>query len=171
MLKTLFLLLFTLFLSCNTKNEDNDLKHWTYKIESKLKPSNDSIKPIGRIEFWRTKPVEDKQREGIYKKEWIPSIEFKIYKLSDFKYCERKSNQTKIISSCTGAGVGGDLIAVKSHIFLNNSVCVNCIKEDTDFCRPTVIKLLSALDLTENSTLEEIDKKIGMKIKRTKKSQ
>jgi hypothetical protein len=166
--KILFIILTTLLFSCNSEPDNNTLKHWTYKFDADFEKLNDSIKPIGQIEFWRTKSVNDKQRQEVYEERWFPSMEFEIYNISNLKYCEELSKRTKILSSCVETGVGGDLIIVKNYIFLNRSVCINCVGTDNgiDFCRPIANKILSELDLTKNSTLKEVDKEIGKKIKR-----
>ena len=167
--KTLFIL-FTLFLfSCDTEPDISNPKHWTYEIEYEIE-SSDSIKPIGRIEFQRTKSIKDKLREDTYYEKWYPSMAFDIYKISDLKYCKEISRKLKMFSSCLDSHLGGDLIVNNNYIFYNNSGCLNCAgsENEIDYCRPVTNKILSELNLTEASSLKDIDRIIGMKIKRKK---
>ncbi|MFI1770274.1 hypothetical protein [Thalassobellus citreus] len=166
--KILFIILTTLLLSCNTKSDNNSQKHWAYKIDYDFEKRNDSVKSIGLIQFLRTKSIKDKKREEIYNEDWIPAIQYEIFNISDFEFCEQASLRTKRLASCLPPNVGGDLIVVQNYIFLNRSVCLNCIgtENKVDYCRPIVNKVLSDLDLTKTNNLMEIDKEIGMKIKR-----
>ena len=164
--KILFILLTLFLFSCNSEPEINNPKHWTFELEYEVE-SKDSIKPIGRIEFRRTKSIKDKLREETYNENWYPSMVFDIYDISDLKYCEEISKKLKIFSSCLDSHLGGDLIINNSYIFYNNSGCLNCAgsENDIDYCRPVTNKILSELELTENSTLKDIEREIGKKIK------
>jgi len=166
--KILFILITIFLFSCDTKPDINNLKHWTYEIDYEIE-NNDSIKPIGRIKFLRTKSIKDSLRREVYNEPWYPSMSFGIYNISDLKYCEENSRRTKFFSSCVDPNVGGDLIINQNYIFLNNVVCLNCIgtENEIDFCRPITNKILSELNLTTSSTLKDIDREIGIKIKRT----
>ncbi|WP_452227658.1 hypothetical protein [Lacinutrix sp. MEBiC02404] len=166
--KILFFLLTTLLLSCNSESDINEIKYWTYKIDYDFKDTRNTLKPIGQIEFLRTKSIPDKLRKEVYNEPWFPAIDFEIYNLSDLKYCEEVSKKTKFTSSCVDESIGGDIIIVGNYIFINTWACVNCVgtKNGTDFCRPILNNILSKLNLTESSTLKDIDKEIGMKIKR-----
>ncbi len=126
-----------IFFSCDSESDINNLKHWTYKIEYEIE-NNDSIKPFGRIEFRRTKSLEDKLREGIYNEPWFPSLAFDIYNISDMKSCEEISKKMIVLSSCLDAHLEGDLIINHNYIFYNNSGCLNCAGSENgiDFCRP-----------------------------------
>ncbi len=165
--KILFILLTLLLFSCDSKPDINNPKHWTYEIDYEIE-NMDSIKPIGRIEFRRTKSIKDKLREDTYNENWYPSMAFDIYSISDLKYCEEISRKMIMFSSCLDSHLGGDLIINKSYIFYNNSGCLNCAgsENDIDYCRPVTNKILSELNLTENSTLKDLEKEIGKKLKR-----
>lgn len=165
--KILFILFVLFLVSCDSEPDINNPKHWTYEIQYKIE-SNDSIKPIGRIEFRRTKSIKDKLREEAYNESWHPSMAFNIYSISDLKYCEEISRKMIMFSSCVDSHLGGDLIINESYVFYNNSGCLNCSgsENDIDYCRPVTNKILSELNLTKSSTLKDIDKEIAMKLKR-----
>ena len=167
--KNLFILLTIFLFSCNTKPDINNTKYWTYEIDYETE-SKDSIKPIGRIEFRRTKSIKDKLREETYNENWYPSMAFDIYNISDLKYCEEISKKLKMFSSCLDSHLGGDLIVNHNYIFYNNSGCLNCAgsENEIDYCRPITNKILSELELNENSNLKDLEKEIGKKIKQTK---
>ncbi len=166
--KILFILLTLFLFSCNSKPDINNPNHWTYEIDYKTE-SKDSIKPIGRIEFRRTKSIKDKLREDTDNENWYPSMAFDIYSISDLKYCEKISRKMIMFSPCRDSpDIGGDLIINENYIFYNNSGCLNCAESENgiDYCRPVTNKILSELELTENSNLKEIEKEIEKKIKR-----
>ena len=168
MQKILFILLILFLFSCDSEPEINNPKHWTYEFEFEIE-SQDSIKPIGRIEFRRTKSIKDQLREDTYNERWYPSMTFDVYNISDLKYCEELSRKLRMFSSCLDSHLGGDLIVNSGYIFYNYSGCLNCTGSENgvDYCRPIVIKTLSELNLTKDSTLKDIDREIGIKIKRT----
>jgi hypothetical protein len=151
----------------NTVQTDS-LKYWTYSIDYEFKRPNDSIKPVGQIKFWRTESIDDKKSQEVYGRPWTPSIDFDIYNITDLEFCERIQININRASSCLPPNVGGDLIIIQNYVLINRWVCVNCIRFDNgiDYCRPTLNKVLSELNLTENSSLNGIDKAIGTKIKR-----
>ncbi len=53
-----FILLFLLIFSCNTKPDINNLNYWTYEVNYEVE-ERDSVNPIGRIFFSRTKSIKD----------------------------------------------------------------------------------------------------------------
>jgi len=169
MSKTLFILLTLCLFSCDSKPDINNPKHWSYKIDYEIE-NKDSIKPIGRIEFQRTKSIKDRLREETYNENWYPAMGFNIYNISNLKYFEEVSRKLKKLSSCLDSHQGGDLIINNSYIFYNDSHCLDCThsENDIDFCRPVTNKILSELNLTVNSTLKDIENEIGLKIKLTK---
>ncbi|OAD92574.1 hypothetical protein A7A78_01315 [Aequorivita soesokkakensis] len=149
--------------------QTDSLKFWTYSIDYEFEKPNDSIKPVAKIKFWRTESINDKKSQKIYGKPWTPSIDFEIYNINDLEFCKESSYLTKVRSSCVKPNVGGDLIIIQNYVLVNKSVCLNCIRYDNgiDYCRPTLDKILSELNLAENSSLSGIDKAIGTKIERT----
>lgn len=148
--------------------QTDSLKFWTYTIDYEFDKPNDSIKPVGKIKFWRTESINDKKSQEVYGRTWTPSIDFDIYNIDDLEFCERIKININRASSCLPPNVGGDLIIIQNYILINRWVCVNCIRYDNgiDYCRPTLNKILSELKLAENSSLSGIDKAIGLKIKR-----
>ncbi|MGH1383150.1 hypothetical protein [Kordia sp.] len=178
----ILLLISFLQLSCNQTSADtkkplsdteekesraNNLKDWTYHITYDVEKTTDSIQPIAEIEFKRTKVIEDKKRESIHIKEWLPSMEFNIYKIQDLQFCKQKSDFAKRASSCSSPNQGGDLIVVQNFVLLNYSVCTNCISfdDEMDYCRPFIKEILSDLNLNNSSTLKDLKKAIDKKIK------
>ncbi len=149
--------------------QTDSLKYWTYSIDYEFKRPNDSIKPVGQIKFWRTKSIDDKKSQEIYGKPWTPSIDFDIYNITDLTFCVQAQININTASSCLPPNVGGDLFIIRNYVLINRWVCVNCIRYDNgiDYCRPTLNKILSELELTENTSLREIDKAIRMKIQRS----
>jgi len=168
--KILFILLTLFLLSCDSKSNIDNLKQWTYEIDSEYEPTitplNDTIKPIGLIKFIRTESIKDKQREEIYLEDWFPSIYFEIYDITELEHCKKISKTIKMFSSCEKANVGGDLILVKNYVFVNRGHCLNCVQSEneTDYCRPILDKIFSNLNLNGSRDLREINEKIGMKI-------
>lgn len=150
--------------------QTDSLKFWTYSIDYEFKRPQDSIKPVGQIRFWRTESIDDKKSQEVYGRPWKPSIDFDIYNIADLEFCKRAKININKASSCLPPNVGGDLIIIQNYVLINRWVCLNCIRYDNgiDYCRPTLNKILSELNLTENSSLSEIDEAIGLKIKRTK---
>ena len=143
------------------------LSLWSFKINRKYRIKKNKIQPIGKIEFWRIKPLEDKQRKEIYGKDWTPSFEFEIYKITELEFCKKRSLNTRLISSCYN--FGGDLLIIGNFIFLNNQVCDNCKKWDNgiDYCRPLINKILSRIVIDDNNSLKEIENKIREEINKT----
>ena len=164
-----FILLFLLIFSCNTKPDINNLNYWTYEVNYEVE-ERDSVNPIGRIFFSRTKSIKDELREDIYDESWYPSMSFEIYNISDLNYCEEVSNKMRTFSSCMNAHLGGDLIINKKYVFYNNSGCLNCVdsENEIDFCRPVTNKILIELNLSDNSTLDDLEREIQKKVKRVK---
>ena len=108
------------------------LNLWSYKLDTTFKgKENDSIKPIGMITFWRTKPIDDSISKSIYHQLWTPYITFAIFNLSDTNYCFQKSTRTRYFSSCVPPQVGGDIIIVNKFVFINGNVCLSCQRYDT----------------------------------------
>jgi hypothetical protein len=149
--------------------QTDSLKFWTYSIDYEFNRPNDSIKPVGQIKFWRTKSIDDKKNLEIYGRPWTPSIDFDIYNITDLPFCVQAHININTASSCLSPNVGGDLFIIQNYVLINRWVCVNCIRYDNgiDYCRPTLNKILSELELTENSSLREFDKAIIMKIQRS----
>lgn len=149
----------------------DSLEFWSYTLHTYSKTKSD--KSIGRITFSRIKPVNDSgaqevvflgKRVGVYCEKYLPNISYYIYDLADSVECKRFSRRTKIFSSCLGPSVGGDLVKVGPYIFLNRDVCVECVgsQPDIDYCRPTVNKILTNVNLFKTKTLEEFVQQFGI---------
>lgn len=146
------------------KIDTESLKHWSYEIDYEFEAHTDTVDALGQIRFKRTESIIDTLHEKVYKKPWFPSIDFEIYDISDINHAKRMSSRVKLLSSCLGANVGGDLIIIDNYIFVNTSVCINCIENESeiDFCRPIIDKIFSRLVLKENENLENIGDAIGL---------
>lgn len=142
----------------------DSLEFWSYTLHTYSKTKAD--KSIGRIKFFRLKPVNDNGTQEVFflgkrvvvqYEKYLPNISYYIYDLADSVECKRLSLHTKFFSSCLGPSVGGDLVKVGPYIFLNRDVCVECegSQPNVDFCRPIVNKILTNVNLFKTNTLEE----------------
>lgn len=134
------------------------LKLWSYRLDTTYKGTErDSFKPIGRLTFWRTKPIDDGS-ERLYNKFWTPRITFEIFTIAELTYCRKQSNQTRFLSSCVPPQVGGDIIVVGKFVLLNRDVCLSCQRNDTkaDYCRPVLNYIFSGLDQSKITNLLSI---------------
>jgi hypothetical protein len=135
------------------------LNLWNYKLDTAYKGrKRDSLKALGGLIFWRTKPVDDKISKGPNSQPWTPHFTFEIYNLADSDFCYKKSNHVRLYSSCVPPNVGGDMIIIDKFIFINSSVCVSCARYDTkvDYCRPVIRYIFSKIDKTKITTLESL---------------
>jgi hypothetical protein len=82
------------YLKINFDNIDT-LSLWNFKIDYKYRIKKSKIQPIGKIEFWRTKPLKDDESRKIYGKDWTPSFEFEIYKITELEFCKKRSLNTR----------------------------------------------------------------------------
>jgi len=143
------------------------LSNWNYDITLFLKNIDSAtiIKLVGEITFFRTKPLFDSISRCIYGIDWTPSINFKIYNITDSAKCFERSEFTRHTSSCVPPAVGGDIFIVGKFIFLNNSVCLHCYKYDNevDYCRPIIKNIFSKVRLDKVSNLKEITQQFGIK--------
>ena len=135
------------------------LQYWNYYLDTKNhNTTKDSIKSIGRLVIWRTKPIDDGIIKKLYGKLWTPNYVFNIYKKTDSIFCLRKAISARIFSSCVPPEVGGDIIAAGEFIFLNDDVCISCQHYTTqvDFCRPVINYLFSRVNHTKVTTLQSL---------------
>lgn len=135
------------------------LQYWNYFLDTThINETNDSIKPIGQLVIWRTKPIDDGISKKLYGKLWTPNYVFNIYKKVNWDYCLRKAISARIFSSCVPPEVGGDIIAAGNFIFLNDNVCLSCQHFTTkiDLCRPVINYLFSRVDQTRVTTLQSL---------------
>jgi hypothetical protein len=143
------------------------LANWNYNLIlfSENWGSDTILKPVGEITFFRTKALFDSISRRVYGIDWTPSIDFKIYNITDSARCLERSEFTRHISSCVPPAVGGDIFVVGNFIFLNNSVCLHCYKydNDVDYCRPTIKNIFSKVRLDKVSNLREITQQFGIK--------
>lgn len=163
--KFLLIICTILILGCNQEPNKITIKDWSYKITYDISTA-DSIKPLGIIDFKLQKPINDKLRKDIYEKPLLPSISYTIYDASNVEFCNEMILNTKLYSSCSEPYVGGTMVINKKFIFLNTSLCLlNCFGSDTiDYCRPTIDKFLSQLDLTHITDVKELNEIIKQKI-------
>lgn len=132
---------------------------WNYILDTTYHgKKTDSIKAIGRLIFWRTKPFYDSINIKLYDQPWTPYITFDIFLNTDSSYCYKISESTHLFSSCVPPDVGGDIIIIGKFLFLNHSVCLSCQRYDTkvDYCRPIVNYVFSKVDRTKITTLQSL---------------
>ena len=132
---------------------------WNYLLDTAYHGKDtDSIKPVGELIFWRTKPIYDSISKYVYKQLWMPYIIFDIFSISDTSYCYDRSTRTRYYSSCVAPNVGGDIIIIDKYLFLNHSVCLNCQQYDTkvDYCRPIINYVFSNIDRTKVTTIQSL---------------
>lgn len=140
-------------------NKIDTLNRWNYIFSDKNKSKpGDSVQLLGKVTFYRVKPLYDSTSLRIYNRNWSPSITYYIYNLSDSAYCYKESLQTKILSSCVPPDVGGNHFIIGKYIFVNFDVCLNCSKPDDrkEYCRPLVGYVISKIDKNKTATLKDI---------------
>jgi hypothetical protein len=143
----------------------DSIELWNYQLDTtSIEDEKDSIKSIGQLIFWRTKPIDDGISKRLYRQFWTPYITFDLYKLADSVFCYKKSIRTKIFSSCVAPDVGGDIIKIGCYILLNHDVCLSCQRHDTkkDYCRPVLKIVFSKIDKNRITTLESFINQIAL---------
>lgn len=139
---------------------------WNYDIDTTFHGElADSIKPIGRIFFFRAKPVIDTYRKNTYAYGWIPYLSFRIYYRKDSVFCYKNSRFIRLIASCVPPETGGDIIMAGNLILVNNSVCTNCLRMDllVDYCRPVINKILAGISFDQVVTIGDLTKRLSIK--------
>jgi hypothetical protein len=146
------------------KNIDT-LGLWNYRLDSPyVARFQDSVKAIGYISFWRTKPISNDPK--LYDPARVPAIDFEIFDIRDSSFCYQSSHNAIISSSCVPPNVGGDVFVIGRFIFLNRGVCVKCGSNDTpnvDHCRPTIDFILKTLASSDISTFADIVRQLPIK--------
>jgi hypothetical protein len=141
------------------------LSLWNYQLDSPyVTRFQGSVKPVGYISFWRTKPISNDPK--LYGQAQVPSIDFEIFDISDSSFCYQSSRNTIIYSNCVPPNVGGDVFVIGKFIFLNRSVCVNCGSygaPNIDHCRPIINFIFSRLTGSDFSTLADIVRQLPIK--------
>lgn len=147
----------------DTSYRGDAIKLWNYKFKQKDIKENDSVRSLGSLIFYRTRPVIDSSYYKIYKKFWTPEISFDIFNISDSTFCRKLSTNTRYFSSCVPPDVGGDYFVIGQYIFLNRNVCLNCRISSIDYCRPVVNFVFNKLDKKNLNTLTDIFKQFAIK--------
>jgi hypothetical protein len=145
-------------------NNIDNITLWNFEITYLSNQNTDSISSLAQVKFFRIEPEKIKISKRKYEY-WKPSIYFQVYNLKDSTYCKKISNKTEKLSSCVTPNQGGDLIIIGNYIFLNNHSCISCSrfieeKQSKDYCRPIVNKILTEIDISDKSSLKEIEHKI-----------
>ena len=145
------------------------LEYWKFSFEATTELNeNDSINPIGIVNFWRTVSIDDSISMVVYGKLWTPHISYKIYNLKDSLYCKEISKKVRFFSSCVPPDVGGDFIILGELILLNTNVCLGCGRYDTgtDYCRPILNKVFKTIDTQKINSISSLEAQIGEIIKK-----
>lgn len=140
-------------------SEVDTLQLWNYFLDTTYHGrKTDSIKPMARVIFWRTKAIDDSISQNVYDHAWTPYIVFGVFGIGDTGLCYRQSAQIRYYSNCLPPEVGGDMIIVGKYVFLNFSSCLNCQRYDTgvDYCRPVLNYVFSHLDRTKITSLQSL---------------
>jgi hypothetical protein len=147
------------FYSKTDYNKIDSLSLWNYSLDTNyIAQYKESIRPIGKITFWRIKPLDDGISLKIYNQIWTPTISYEIFNMRDSAFCLKQSHQTRMLSSCVPSNVGGDIFIIGSFIFFNRNVCVSCTKYDSgqDYCRPIIRQIVDKVDKSKIESLAEI---------------
>lgn len=155
---------FPVFATCAQSQVDT-LSLWNYHIEKPAKGKGQKDKSVGRITFWRAKPIDDSVHMALHQESWTPQISFSIFALSDSAFCSEQSRKFKMSSSCVGPDVGGDMHRVGNFILLNRDICLSCVAyvSKRDYCRPVIKKLLDNIDKPKVKTLSDLEAQVGVK--------
>jgi len=149
----------TYFYAKTDYNKIDSLSLWNYSLDTNcIAKYNESSIPIGKITFWRIKPLDDGISLKIYNQLWTPRISYEIFNLRDSAFCLKQSRQTRMLSSCVPPNVGGDIFIIGSFIFFNRDVCLDCTKYDNgqDYCRPIIRQIVDKVDKSKVESLDEI---------------
>lgn len=141
----------------------DSLQFWSYTLHTYSKTKSD--KSIGRITFFRSKPVHERgARDQVYKGECFPSISYLIYDRSDSAECKSLSHSRNMMSSCWLPTVFGEMVQAGPYIFLNRDACASCVSplSGIDYCRSAVTRILTNVNLFNTSTLEEFVRQFDM---------
>jgi hypothetical protein len=164
MIRSILLLSFGLLSGCAFgQNPPDTLSLWNYQFQSYAKPQKD--KSIAQITFWRTRPIHDSIHFSLHQENWTPQISFSVYPLADSAFCRAQSQKFKMVSSCMGPDVGGDMHHVGNFILLNRDICLSCIAyvSKKDYCRPVVNQLLNAIDPRTVKKLADLEAQLHIK--------
>ena len=131
----------------------DDLSNWRYKLQLK-KGLFKKSKSLGHLMFYRTEAWEDLTKEFHWK--WNAYIQFEIYNIKDSTLALDASQSVRKFDYCNPLETGGDYFVVGNFIFVNEVNCVQCAKENKDYCRPTVKKAFMNVNKNEISTIQEI---------------
>lgn len=114
---------------------------WNYALDTTYRGwERDSVKAIGRIIFWRTKPVANLGNIPLDDWQLTPHLAFEIYPLKDSAWCYKWADRIRGFSSSVPPNVGGDLIRVDQHLYFSGNSYLQCqpYENGPDFCRPVV---------------------------------
>jgi hypothetical protein len=142
------------------------LNLWSYEFDTAYTIKKyDFIKPVGRLTFWRNRPIAEGMNLRLYGKPWTPNITFEIYNSADSAYCVQISKRVQFYSSCTPPDLGGDIFVVDKFIFVNQNVCVDCERYETkmDYCRPVINMLFSAIDDSKITNIQSLIDQLPIK--------
>lgn len=145
----------------------DSLELWSYYVNKDVVVNaEDSLTPAYELTFKRVRSVNHFDT-GIREldKYWETSIMYKVYRLRDSNYCYNRSRQIRARTNFVPPYAGGDYFIIGKFIFLNTDVCVGCIqyRTGTDFCRPVVNELLSAIDMDKPYSIEGIVRQFPIK--------
>lgn len=153
--RILIVVLFALH-SMQALSQTDSLELWNYTLHTYSKTKSD--KSIGRITFFRSKPVHERgSRDLVYHGECFPSISYFIYDRSDSAECKNLSHSRNMMSSCWLPTVFGEMVQAGPYIFLNRDACASCVSplSGVDYCRSTVKRILTNVNVFKTTNLKE----------------
>ncbi|MCH2232391.1 MAG: hypothetical protein MK105_18795 [Crocinitomicaceae bacterium] len=141
------------------------IEYWVFNID-KFQESNknDSINPVGRINFWRNIAIDDSISLKLYGKLWTPRISYDIYNKKDSLYCRNMSRRMRFFSSAIPPNVGGDYIVLGEYVLIN--IDGNYARYDTkiDYCRPLLNRVFT--EISDVKTLKSLEFQVSKLIKK-----
>jgi hypothetical protein len=119
------------------------LKPWKYEYDqTQVDNTNDSVKKVGQITFWRSEAIYD----NVSKEYWKPHISYDVYLDTDSAYIKNLSDKIRLLSSCDTINKGGDILFVGHFILVSPSACVNCTSSSNiDYCRNIIKCVLESV--------------------------
>jgi len=136
---------------------------WNYQFKAFVGAKTDSVKPIGVLFIWRSKPVIDNSYFSVYKVFPTPLFVFSVYNIIDSAYCKKEALKGMLISNCLPPDVGGDYFIIGNYFFVNYGLCIPCHFLGTDYCRPVLGAVLNHVDVRRVSTLADLFKQFSIK--------
>jgi hypothetical protein len=149
------------------------LKLWSFAFEVDFEPEEPRpVKTIGRLVFWRTRPIYEVDSQSGREVECIPSMSFDVFSISDTDFCYRSAYQARVLSSAVPPVVGGDILVFDKYVFLSigGYSKVSGSLTHRDYARPVVNYLFSKLDKSRVNSIQDLLKQFGIEERKLERS-